>query len=44
LALPACRETLRYAAEAHDVVVKEDLEAVVDEIIAKMGLTVCVIP
>ena len=36
-----CRETLRYAAELYDVVVKEDLEAVVDEIIAKMGLTVC---
>jgi ABC-type multidrug transport system ATPase subunit len=36
-----CRETLRYAAELYDVVVKEDLNAVVDEIIAKMGLDVC---
>jgi ABC-type multidrug transport system ATPase subunit len=36
-----CRETLRYAAELYDVVAKEDVDAVVDEIITKMGLTVC---
>jgi ABC-type multidrug transport system ATPase subunit len=36
-----CRETLRCAAELYDVVVKEDLDAVVDEIIEKMGLNVC---
>ena len=35
-----CRETLRFAAELYDVSpTKEDLEALLDEIILKMGLT-----
>jgi ABC-type multidrug transport system ATPase subunit len=37
-----CRETLRYAAELYDVAAKEDIDAVVDEIVQKMGLDVCV--
>lgn len=36
-----CRETLLYAAELYDVASKEDMAAVVDEIIRKMGLEVC---
>lgn len=36
-----CRESLRYAAQLYDVVAKEDEEALVDEIITKMGLTGC---
>jgi ABC transport system ATP-binding/permease protein len=36
-----CRETLRFSAELYDVATKEDLEALVDEIIKKMGLTTC---
>ena len=31
----------RYAAELYDVAAKEDLGTLVDEIITKMGLTVC---
>ena len=35
-----CRETLRFAAELYDVSpTREDLEALLDEIILKMGLT-----
>ncbi len=33
-----CRETLRYAAELYDVAAAEDIDAVVEEIIQKMGL------
>ena len=33
-----CRETLAYAAELYDVVDKADLNALVDEIIRKMGM------
>lgn len=36
-----CRETLRYAAELYNVAAAEDIDAVVDEIISKMGLTIC---
>jgi len=36
-----CRETLRYAAELYDVVDKQDLAAIVDEIVHKMGLDTC---
>ena len=36
-----CRETLRFAAELYDVAAKNDLDAVADEIIDKMGLRVC---
>jgi ABC-type multidrug transport system ATPase subunit len=36
-----CRETLLYAAELYDVADKTDMPAVVNEIIAKMGLDVC---
>lgn len=35
------RETLRYAAELYDVALAADLEALIDEIIRKMGLTGC---
>ena len=33
-----CRETLSYAAELYDVVEKADKDALVDEIIKKMGM------
>ena len=36
-----CRETLRFAAELYDVAAKNDLDAIVDEIIDKMGLRIC---
>jgi ABC-type multidrug transport system ATPase subunit len=36
-----CRETLRYAAELYDVAAPADIDGVVDEIIAKMGLAIC---
>jgi ABC-type multidrug transport system ATPase subunit len=36
-----CRETLRYAAELYDIAAASDVDAVVDEIITKMGLDVC---
>jgi ABC-type multidrug transport system ATPase subunit len=36
-----CRETLTYAAELYAVVSKEDLAALVDEIIRKMGMESC---
>lgn len=36
-----CRETLSYAAELYDVVDKADLDALVDEIIRKMGMESC---
>lgn len=36
-----CRETLIFAAELYDIAAKEDLGPLVDETIAKMGLTVC---
>lgn len=36
-----CRETLAYAAELYDVVDKADLDALVDEIIRKMGMESC---
>jgi ABC transport system ATP-binding/permease protein len=35
------RETLRYAAELYDVALAADLEALIDEIIRKMGLVGC---
>lgn len=36
-----CRETLRFAAELYDVAAKKDLDAIVDEILNKMGLRIC---
>lgn len=36
-----CRETLRFAAELYAVTIKEDLQAIVNEIIKKMGLVGC---
>ena len=36
-----CRETLRYAAELYDVAAKEDIDALVEEIVNKMGLQTC---
>ena len=37
----SCRETLRYCAELYNVAAPDDLDAIVDEIISKMGLEVC---
>jgi ABC-type multidrug transport system ATPase subunit len=37
----SCRETLRYAAELYDVAAPADIDSVVNEIIAKMGLKIC---
>jgi ABC-type multidrug transport system ATPase subunit len=36
-----CRETLRYAAELYDVAEPEYIDAIVDEIVGKMGLAIC---
>jgi ABC-type multidrug transport system ATPase subunit len=36
-----CRETLQYAAELYEVAAKEDVDAIVNEIIQKMGLNAC---
>ncbi|CAB9519407.1 Putative white-brown complex homolog protein 30 [Seminavis robusta] len=36
-----CRETLQYAAELYNVSAKKDIPLVVEEIIQKMGLSVC---
>ena len=36
-----CRETLRYAAQLYSVVEKGEEDALVSEIIGKMGLDVC---
>ncbi|KAL7574130.1 hypothetical protein ACA910_014815 [Epithemia clementina (nom. ined.)] len=36
-----CRETLKYAAQLYGVVAKSEEDALVDEIISKMGLMVC---
>jgi ABC-type multidrug transport system ATPase subunit len=36
-----CREILRYAAELYDVAPLADMDGVVDEILAKMGLVIC---
>lgn len=37
-----CRESLRYAAELYDVAAQDDVDALLNEIVKKMGLTTCV--
>jgi ABC-type multidrug transport system ATPase subunit len=36
-----CRETLQYAAELYHVANKKEIPAIVEELIRKMGLTIC---
>ena len=37
-----CRETLTYCAELFHVAAKQDIPTVVEELIQKMGLSICV--